>query len=175
MAGLQSVHDWRELRNHPSFHPCIPGIAVIVEGLIAANDKLPVEKTKAYFDGVEVAPVSVSDYLFRLCAGGGCSAQAWPVVLIYLRRISRTKNGCITSRSVHRILAAAYMLASRFHDEVNFRSWVYARFAGVSQVEMNVLSCLFLSEVDWKVFVTPAQYAAAERLAIKAANPTLII
>eukprot|EP00756_Hemistasia_phaeocysticola_P019478 Hpha_TRINITY_DN15662_c5_g1::TRINITY_DN15662_c5_g1_i1::g.99193::m.99193 len=168
MAGLQSMHDWSQLRGHPSFHPCIPGIAKIVEGLICKNDKVPVDEAKSYFDGVEVAPVSVSDYLFRLCAGGGSSAQVWPMILVYIRRISRTENGRVTSRSVHRILATAYMLAGRYHDEISFRSWVYALLAGVPQVEMNVLCCVFLKEIDWKLHVSLDQFASATQMALLA-------
>eukprot|EP00756_Hemistasia_phaeocysticola_P013311 Hpha_TRINITY_DN15268_c1_g2::TRINITY_DN15268_c1_g2_i5::g.64480::m.64480 len=167
MAGLQSVHDWSQLQGHPSYHPCIPGIAKIVEGLIKENDKVPAEKTKSFFDGVDVAPVSVSDYLFRLCAAGS-SSQVWPIILVYIRRLSRNENGRVTSRSVHRILATAYMLAGRYHDEVNFRSWVYALLAGVPQVEMNVLCCLFLKEIDWKLHVSLEQYASATQIALEA-------
>lgn len=156
----QSRREWREVAGLPSFDELLPPLALALDAERRRGDDAGHVCT-AGFAGSSAAPVTVQDYMIRLVKYGRCSPEVFTHVGLYVRRL-RLRNGnmCVTSRNVHRVLAAAFVVAVKACDDCYCSNAYYAQVCGVPLQELNQLEKGFLRGVGWELWVTPAERAA---------------
>eukprot|EP00756_Hemistasia_phaeocysticola_P055063 Hpha_TRINITY_DN3097_c0_g1::TRINITY_DN3097_c0_g1_i1::g.138759::m.138759 len=150
--------DWSGLVGTNGFHSCLPGVAQMIADQVALTNLQPRSCVRTNFDGKET--VNVGRYLHRLCAHGGASAQVYAAMIVYVQRLT-TQGVHFTSRSVLRLLAALYVVASRFIDDVSYGTEFYAALTLVPRTELNVMVGQVLSALNWELVISPGEFAQA--------------
>lgn len=94
-----------------------------------------------------------------------CSNSCFVLALIYLQRIeAEGLKFSVNSMNAHRLIVTAVMLAAKFHDDGHYTNSYYARVGGVSTAELNYLELEFLSIIDYRLFVSAAEFLECELL-----------
>ncbi|KAI0566336.1 Cyclin [Gracilaria domingensis] len=118
------------------------------------------EPLSAFFS-VAMPSISTHEYVERLVRYADCSNSAFVLMLIYIDRVIQSGSIQFVRHSMHRVLLAALTVAVKNTDDIAASSTHYARVGGVPTVaEMNRLELLFLTNMQYKCFVAPEQYAA---------------
>jgi hypothetical protein len=76
--------------------------------------------------------------------------------LVYISRVSQSGRLVLTSRSVHRVLLVAVMLAHRYLEDSPADCQWFAQVGGVSKEELKRLETLFLAAIEWRLYVSHA-------------------
>ena len=120
---------------------------------------------KSYFQGVDLPPISLQDYLLRLVcninqlsktksseesSGVRCAIMA----LIYLERISKK----ITPRSIHRYLMTALLIALKVSEDFAISNQFWGDVGGCRLHEVNQMEQAFCNLLDWKLHITSEEY-----------------
>lgn len=84
------------------------------------------------------------------------------LAFVYIdRACTRCPSFVITSFSVHRILLTAIYMASKYSDDTLSRAhWTFANLGGVSCRELKMLEREFCKLVDFRFYVTEAEFQA---------------
>lgn len=147
--ALPSLRRWSEVSHLPCFDPLLPKAAQVLQELALAGDlRKPVTSV---FNSQGPPPVSMQDFLIRLCKHAHCSSQVWLCTLANADRMLTRTGMAFTSLSVHRIFLASFVVTAKFRDDVSFSNKWYAAVAGVSQQELNLIEREFLRLVDFSV------------------------
>jgi len=130
--------------------------------LCKCNDKLraKVEPPASAFDGLYAADISVTDYVACLVEYGRASPGVFAVAAVLLDRALERGRVWLDSKSIHRLLLAAFVIAIKTCDDFNDRQSYYALVGGVTTEEVNRLERAFLSLIDWDIHVAPEDFTA---------------
>lgn len=125
------------------------------EELAPLNPRFP------YFDNfcAEREPaISVQRYVDRLVAYMYCSVEVFIYALAYLRRI--VALGCpLHSRSVHRLLFTAVVVAAKVRDDFYWSMLYYAQVGGVDKQDLQTMELRFLlNMINFRAEVMPEEY-----------------
>jgi len=150
--------DWASLVGKKGFHSCLPGVAQMLCDQKMLTDLQPKKSTHTNFDGNKT--VNVEMFLHRLCQHGAASAQVFAAMFIYVQRLT-TKGVHFTSRSCHRLLAALYVVASKFVDDVCYSSEFYSALTLIPRSELNAMVGQVLSALNWELVITGEEFARA--------------
>lgn len=77
--------------------------------------------------------------------------------LVYINRVGKSGRLVLTSRNVHRVLLVAMMLAHRYLEDSPADCQWFAQVGGVSKAELKRLETLFVSAIEWRMFVSAEQ------------------
>jgi hypothetical protein len=80
--------------------------------------------------------------------------------LVYINRVGNSGRLVLTSRNVHRVLLVAMMLAHRYLEDSPADCQWFAQVGGVSKSELKRLETLFISAIEWRMFVSTEQASA---------------
>lgn len=116
----------------------------------------PPKKTK--FTSSVIPKISIQAYLDRIYKYIDLNEPCVLSALIYLDRYITQSGIPITLFEIHRILAVSCMISAKFLKDNYLDNELYAKVAGVSLKEINILEAEFLKVLDFKVFITVAQY-----------------
>ncbi|KAM2616303.1 hypothetical protein TB2_030720 [Malus domestica] len=133
-------------------------LSSILERYVQRNEML-LETTKikqviTIYHGLRAPPLSIRQYIDRICKYSGCSPSCFVVAQIYLDRYLQCMQVHLTSFNVHRLLITSVMLAAKFMDDAFFNNAYYAKVGGVSTAELNRLEIKFLFTIDFRLQVT---------------------
>lgn len=105
--------------------------------------------------------ISLRDYLLRINKYGNFSKSVGVAAMIYIDRVlERHPEIVMTSRTVHRLLIAGYLLAAKFNDDIHLGNSAFAQIGGIRTVELNRLEVNFLKLCDFSLVVSSELYAA---------------
>eukprot|EP01062_Namystynia_karyoxenos_P083707 TRINITY_DN9681_c0_g1_i1.p1 TRINITY_DN9681_c0_g1~~TRINITY_DN9681_c0_g1_i1.p1 ORF type:complete len:411 (+),score=83.28 TRINITY_DN9681_c0_g1_i1:146-1378(+) len=113
------------------------------------------------FDALHPVQMSVHDYVGRLNKYLAISQEAQVLSMVLLERVCQKKAIRFVSRNAHRLLLAAYLVGSKFHDDNVEAMSFYAAVGGVTHRELQLLLLNFLELADWSAFVPSAEYEDA--------------
>jgi len=103
----------------------------------------------------------VKDYMIRINKYGNFSNSIGVAALIYIDRVlERHPEIVLTSRTVHRLLIAAFLLAAKFNDDVHLGNGAFAQIGGIRTAELNRLEVSFLKLCDFSLVVSQELYSA---------------
>eukprot|EP01065_Artemidia_motanka_P041041 TRINITY_DN5254_c4_g1_i1.p1 TRINITY_DN5254_c4_g1~~TRINITY_DN5254_c4_g1_i1.p1 ORF type:complete len:226 (+),score=73.34 TRINITY_DN5254_c4_g1_i1:68-679(+) len=146
---------WAEVADSASFHPLLPEISRLLERAAVAGDAhLPAAVSA--FDSVDAAPVSIADYLIRMCKYGLCSSPVFVHMLVLIDRVARKVR--LTTLNVHRIIAVAFFVSVKLVDDEFYGCSYYASISGVAADDLHDMERIFIREVDWELHVEAEQY-----------------
>lgn len=125
------------------------------------------------FFSVTKPDILVETYVRRLVKYAQCSPAAFPAALEYLDRAAAADPKlALNAYNLHRLLLTSLCLAAKFLDDRCYSNGHYARVGGIaSVVEMNRLELHLLALLRFRLFVSPAAYAAKEALLVATLAP----
>eukprot|EP00929_Paragymnodinium_shiwhaense_P057467 TRINITY_DN28770_c0_g1_i1.p1 TRINITY_DN28770_c0_g1~~TRINITY_DN28770_c0_g1_i1.p1 ORF type:complete len:462 (-),score=48.40 TRINITY_DN28770_c0_g1_i1:119-1504(-) len=135
------------------------------------------ESSETLFDTGR-SPLSVEEYLARICEYTECSQQALVIALVYMERIVSMHSAYeLNSITCHRLLLTSLMLACKYHDggddvPYQWSNSTWAKVGGILVEELNTLESLMLQLLQWKLFVKPEEYEVQQRTVIGAVSTT---
>lgn len=103
--------------------------------------------------------ISVLDYLKRIDKYFACSESVHVAALVYLDRLVSKNAIDLNPLTIHRLLAAATVVAVKFLDDIYYKNAYYAAVCGLSLKEMNKLEASFISLLGWKLAISEEDYA----------------
>eukprot|EP01062_Namystynia_karyoxenos_P025415 TRINITY_DN199_c0_g2_i1.p2 TRINITY_DN199_c0_g2~~TRINITY_DN199_c0_g2_i1.p2 ORF type:complete len:336 (+),score=112.45 TRINITY_DN199_c0_g2_i1:98-1009(+) len=153
MAHVPSSRTFSEVQQLPAYHAALPAIAERYHGLCVQNDRSSVDIPEEYtvFYGTEPPGMSVNDFLVRLCKYGHCSPQTLVVMVIFLERFLERTGCVVTSRSVHRLMLGAFIVAAKLRDDVYYTNVYYSSIGGLSPQKVNVMEHKMLFGISWDI------------------------
>mmetsp|Transcript_24169 Transcript_24169/g.69714 ORF Transcript_24169/g.69714 Transcript_24169/m.69714 type:complete len:180 (+) Transcript_24169:105-644(+) len=125
---------------------------------VTTCEREPGQVTK--FDAVSVPGIPVRDYFIRLSEYCYCSPTCHLLSLIYIDRlVKRVRDFRVDALNIHRLLVTTTMIAAKFYDDKFHANSFYAHVGGVSTREMNRLEVRLLSLLDYRLVVSPEEFA----------------
>jgi len=100
--------------------------------------------------------ISIVDYLTRWSWYSGADNEVMILALIYVQRSGVALN----SLTVHRLLLAALVLATKCNNDYFYSNTFYAVVGGVAIEEVNRIETALLEAVDWRLTVPKDEYEA---------------
>ncbi|KAJ9454633.1 Cyclin-U4-1 [Diplonema papillatum] len=158
MAGIPSRKTLAEVQSLPSYSSALPGISELLNKMVAKGDAKGRTSERTAFDGSKPAPVSIQDYLIRLCKYGYCSNEVFIFLLIYLGRLRAKTSTVFTSYNIHRLLLTSFVVAAKLRDDTYYSNKYYASIGGVTLHDMNRMEQAFLRYTQWELHVIPGEF-----------------
>lgn len=117
--------------------------------------------TSSRFYGIQPPDIITKAYVDRLITHAHCSASAFIVALVYLRRIAiREPKLKLCPENLHRLFVTALLIAIKHLDDRVFSMRHYARVGGVpTPAELARLERDFLRFINYRIFVRRSTYA----------------
>ncbi|GBG29001.1 Cyclin-P3-1 [Hondaea fermentalgiana] len=120
-------------------------------------------RRRASTDSLDVHPSPGETALEGEHSAMGRGLRCLLLALVYIdRAYTRHPDAfCIRSVSMHRIVLTAMYLAAKFTDDTLPHShWTFARLGGISCSELRSLEVCFCHLVDYRLYVTEAEFQA---------------
>lgn len=139
-------------------------LAYSLGNVVRANELLKVPHVPSVYDcaGCRTPALSLTHYVERFVNFTAAPREVFVTAIAYIDRFLATNPGGVELAlcNVHRLFAVAFVVASKFASDLYNSNKYYARVAGVSLEELNVLERSFLADLGYTLNVTPEQYAA---------------
>eukprot|EP01064_Diplonema_japonicum_P024187 TRINITY_DN34696_c0_g1_i1.p1 TRINITY_DN34696_c0_g1~~TRINITY_DN34696_c0_g1_i1.p1 ORF type:complete len:226 (+),score=24.77 TRINITY_DN34696_c0_g1_i1:29-679(+) len=158
MAGVPSRKSYNDVGKLPSYTTALPGISELLNKMVTKGDGKSRGGERTAFDGSKPAPVSIQDYLIRMCKYGYCSPEVFICLVIYLGRIRAKMGTNFTSYNIHRLLLTAFVVAAKLRDDTYYSNKYYASIGGVTLQDMNKMEQSFLRYTSWELHIRKSEY-----------------
>jgi len=131
----------------------------IAEALEILSDRAELPQTKLRPFLSEIEPmISIQSYLKRIAKYAEVSTSCFVVAMVLIDRVLTTHDLYIGRLSVHRVIAAAVVVAVKFLEDEPFRNSDFAPIAGVTRKELNDLEKDFLKLLNFDAYVCKTDY-----------------
>lgn len=138
----------------------------------AAADK---DGRESAFDCVEPPAMPAVDYAARLARYSYASPPCLVLATVYMDRVARRDASLALSLlNVHRLLLAALGVAAKVHDDAAASARHYALVGGVEADEVAALEMELLLALDWRTFVSEAEYGRQLRTLVWGAGAAAV-
>ncbi|KAI0559095.1 Cyclin [Gracilaria domingensis] len=126
-------------------------------------------KNLSIFHSVEAPGMTPVEYLRRVAEYAICSRSAFIVAFFYLEKVTNLQNPMYTvdSRSIHRFLLTATLLAIKVVDDIFCDNHHIALVGGIDVQELNVLELNMLHMLKFELFVSVEQYCDFEQFVFR--------
>lgn len=119
------------------------------------------------FDASHSPIASTLDFVTRVVESTGASSCVFVTALVYIQRLKeRAPHHAPTPKSVQNLFLTAVVLAIKFHEDVFFSNSFYASLGGMSVEELNKKELLFLSSIDFNLYVSETEFVFAEHMVV---------
>jgi hypothetical protein len=105
------------------------------------------------FDSSKPPAIDVSSYFLRIRKYSDASPEAIVCALALIRQVCAKKGWDVDACNVHRLLLAAVMVNSKYHDDEPDDNARWARIGGLRLSELNVLEIQFLNACNFDLRV----------------------
>jgi len=130
-----------------------PVAAHFLSGLVAQNDKKPLQRQLGAFNAQNPPGVSISDYLARIVKYTPCSAECYIVALIFIDRVAQKQQVRVNSYNIHRLLLTTTLIAAKLLDDATVNNKYYSHVGGIPIKELNSLECKLLGLMNFDLHV----------------------
>eukprot|EP01059_Diplonema_ambulator_P007870 TRINITY_DN17393_c0_g1_i1.p1 TRINITY_DN17393_c0_g1~~TRINITY_DN17393_c0_g1_i1.p1 ORF type:complete len:211 (+),score=4.21 TRINITY_DN17393_c0_g1_i1:326-958(+) len=158
MAGVPSRKSYGDVSKLASYSTALPGISELLNKMVVKGDSKVRGGERTAFDGSKPAPVSIQDYLIRMCKYGYCSPEVFVCLVIYLGRIRARMGTTFTSYNIHRLLLTSFVVAAKLRDDTYYSNKYYASIGGVTLQDMNKMEQAFLRYTNWELHIRKSEY-----------------
>lgn len=139
---------------------------------VAAADK---DGRESAFDCVEPPAMPAVEYAARLARYSYASPPCLVLATVYMDRVARRDASlALSPLNVHRLLLAALGVAAKVHDDAAASARHYALVGGVEADEVAALEMELLLALDWRTFVSEAEYARQLRTLVWGAGAVAV-
>ena len=141
--------------------------------LWAANFQLSVGYEPTFASSV-APPVSLADYAARLACYNMNGTEAVMYGFVLLHRYHKLTRIPPTPLTMHRLLLAATVVASKSHYDHFYANAFMAKVGGVPAAELGLLELALLQDMDFAVRLNASDLCCVATCFLKASvNPTL--
>ena len=105
-----------------------------------------------------IPPISIKDYLERLCKYSKINTSTIILILIYIDRICNIQKFKLTYYNVHKLILASMIIAIKYNEDEYYSNKFYSKLGGVSISEIVFLEYNFLSLIHYNLFVNNALF-----------------
>lgn len=135
-----------------------PKLAAVYASLIQINQGVH-EVRLTRFHSKVVPSIPVQQYLHRIATYFQCSESSHILALVYIDRVVKSYPGFVSNLTIHRLLAVASVVATKFQDDGFFSNAHYAKVCGMSLKELNTLEAYFATTLlQWKLNVSVQEF-----------------
>ena len=106
----------------------------------------------------KIPSISIYDYIERLLKYSKTFDKIVILILIYLDTISTKHNIHLNYFNIHKLILAAFIVASKFHEDDCYSISYYAKLGGISVKEAINLEYEFMNLIDFKLFISENIY-----------------
>ena len=100
-----------------------------------------------------IPPISIKDYLERLCKYSKIDTSTIILILIYIDRICNIQKFKLTYYNVYKLILASMIIAIKYNEDEYYSNKFYSKLGGVSISEIIFLEYNFLSLIHYNLFV----------------------
>jgi len=100
-----------------------------------------------------IPPISIKDYLERLCNHSKINTSTIILILIYIDRICNIQKFKLTYYNVHKLILASMIIAIKYNEDEYYSNKFYSKLGGVSISEIVFLEYNFISLIHYNLFV----------------------
>ena len=100
-----------------------------------------------------IPPISIKDYLERLCKHSKINTSTIILILIYIDRICNIQKFELTYYNVHKLILASMIIAIKYNEDEYYSNKFYSKLGGVSISEIVFLEYNFISLIHYNLFV----------------------
>ena len=100
-----------------------------------------------------IPPISIKDYLERLCKHSKINTSTIILILIYIDRICNIQKFKLTYYNVHKLILASMIIAIKYNEDEYYSNKFYSKLGGVSISEIVFLEYNFISLIHYNLFV----------------------
>ena len=100
-----------------------------------------------------IPPISIKDYLERLCKHSKINTSTIILILIYIDRICNIQKFKLTYYNVHKLILASLIIAIKYNEDEYYSNKFYSKLGGVSISEIVFLEYNFISLIHYNLFV----------------------
>ncbi|KAI9283192.1 cyclin-domain-containing protein [Sporodiniella umbellata] len=141
------------IKLYPTQH-LIKIVSELLESILQSNSLIP-DLNITHFHSRSIPGISIFSYLSRIHKFAPFDNEVLISVLVYFDRITNLNQGLhINAYSVHRLLIASILIASKFTSDTFYSNRRYAKVGGVSLQELNQLELQFLFSVGFQLRIT---------------------
>lgn len=154
-------------------------LAACLESRSTRRAEAPPVQVSDSFDASHNSAASTLDFVTRVVENTSASACVFVTALIYMQRLGDwSPQYATTVKNLQNVFLAAVVLAIKFHDDLFYSNSYYASLGGISVEELNKNELLFLSAIDYKLYVSDTEFVFAEHTIVTEAcescmGPTL--
>ena len=117
------------------------------------NKNIEINKKIRIFMLKKIPPISIKDFLLRLCKYSKISASTLIFILIYIDRLCQKYKFKINYFNIYKFILASMVIAIKFNEDDFFSSEFYAKLGGISKTEMNYLEYEFISMINFNLYI----------------------
>ena len=110
------------------------------------------------FHAASVPAIGIQQYLCRFLQYARANEEQLVSSIIYLERFLDNSKTSLDVLSVHRLALIALVTACKFTNDNPFNNSFYARIGGLPVPELNSLELLFLSSLQFELYIHPKTY-----------------
>ena len=100
-----------------------------------------------------IPPISIKDYLERLCKYSKIDTSTIILILRYIDRICNIQKFKLTYYNVYKLILASMIIAIKYNEDEYYSNKFYSKLGGVSISEIVFLEYNFLSLIHYNLFV----------------------
>lgn len=110
------------------------------------------------FHGTSLPGIGLSEYITGRLGLAKCSSACYILCIVYVDRLQMRQPTILDALSSHRIVATAFLLAVKYHDDIYYSHGFYAKLLGISRKELFNLERRLLVLLDHRLYVAPEEF-----------------
>lgn len=126
---------------------------------LISNEKDTQRVKETIFHGVCTPDICLMQYMQRIAKYAVLDCTEFILTMLYLRRLMQkhAQFPC-SERSMHRVILAVVLIATKMHRETTFSNKYYARIGGISLYELARLERCVLELLEYRLFVSKDEF-----------------
>ena len=124
----------------------------------SSKDKDTNNKLIKPFLSKKIPSISIEKYLVRLVSHSKMEISTLILILIYIDKICKNNKFRLNFFNIHKFIVTSMLVSIKYNEDDFFSNSFYAKVGGVSKTELNTLEYIFLSLIDFELYVDDDLY-----------------
>lgn len=135
-------------------------MAHLLNGMAIGENCLSENVVPTLFDGLQIPPIPLEDYLLRILSFSQCSTENLVTCLAYIDRLINTGGvEKITPYNIHRLVSTALFASAKFYnDGFSLTNSEWMVITGMAKDEVSRLEFHFLECLQYRLHITEESY-----------------
>lgn len=156
-----NYRSFKDVRDYKSYHILLPELVIKLIKICKEGDN-KLDNIDTIKNNI-IIPISIHDYIIRLCKYMHCSPAIFIITYILIKRLYISNNIKIASCNIHSIFLSTFIIAAKLHDDIYYSNIYYANIGGINIKEINKLEIYILDILKWNTYVSEQELINAEK------------